>query len=56
MNKVISREYIEKNYIHKDIIRKILKKYEKKEITYKIVVEFYKEIKKQVEDTEDANK
>lgn len=56
MNKVISREYVEKNYIHKDIIRKILKKYEKKEITYKNVAKFYEEIKKQVEVTEDANK
>lgn len=26
MNKVISREYVEKNYIHKDIIRKHLEK------------------------------
>ena len=23
MNKVISREYVEKNYVHKDIIRKL---------------------------------
>ena len=24
MNKVISREYVEKNYIHKDVIRKVI--------------------------------
>ena len=29
MNKVISREYVEKNYIHKDTIKKLLKRAEK---------------------------
>ena len=29
MNKVISREYVEENYIHKDTIRKLLKRAEK---------------------------
>ena len=29
MNKVISREYVEKNYIHKDVIREHLKSVEK---------------------------
>lgn len=24
MNKVISREYVEKNYIHKDVIKKLI--------------------------------
>lgn len=28
MNKVISREYVEKNYIHKDEIYKLYKEYE----------------------------
>lgn len=31
MNKVISREYVEKNYIHKDIIRRLIKNLDKEE-------------------------
>lgn len=30
MNKVISREYVEKNYIHKDILKTILEESKKK--------------------------
>ena len=56
MNKVIIKEYVEKNYIHKDVIRKILETYEKKEITYKNVVKFYETLKKQVEVTKDGDK
>lgn len=56
MNKVIIKEYVEKNYIHKDVIRKILETYEKKEITYKNVVKFYETLKKQVEETKDGDK
>lgn len=29
MNKVISREYVEKNYVHKDKIKEILSKHKK---------------------------
>lgn len=50
MNPVISREYVEKNYIHKDIIREILNKYGGKPMTEENVVRFYKKIKDQVED------
>ena len=28
-NKVIAKEYVDKNYIHKDVIKKLLKKTEK---------------------------
>jgi len=56
MNKVISREYVEKNYIHKDVIREILKKHGKKPITEQNIVRFYKELEKQVEKTEYVNK
>jgi len=56
MNKVISREYVEKNYIHKDVIREILNKHGKKPMTDENVVRFYKEIEKQVEETKDVNK
>jgi len=46
MNKVISREYVEKNYIHKDVIREILNKYGKKPMVEKNVVRFYRELEK----------
>ena len=29
-NKVIAKEYVDKNFIHKDVIREILKKYDHK--------------------------
>ena len=50
MNPVISREYVEKNYIHKDVIREILNKYGKKPMTEANVVKFYKKIEEQVEE------
>ena len=56
MNLVISREYVEKNYIKKDVIRQILKKHGKKPITEQNVIRFYKELEKQVEETNDGNK
>ena len=56
MNKVISREYVEKNYIHKDVIKEILNKYGKKPMVENNVVRFYRELEKQVEETSDVNK
>ena len=53
MNKVISREYVEKNYKHKDILNKVLEKYACKPIEDYIVIEFYQELKELVEDTKD---
>lgn len=53
MNKVISREYVEKNYIHKDILNKVLEKYACKSLEDYIVIEFYQELKKLVEETKD---
>lgn len=50
MNKVISREYVEQNYIHKDVIREILEKHGKKPMTEVNVVNFYKSLEKLVED------
>lgn len=55
MNKVISREYVEQNYIHKDIIREILEKHGKRPMTDENVVKFYKSLKKLVEETKDVN-
>ena len=50
-NKVIAKEYVDKNYVHKDVIREILKKYANTEVddTDKIIA-FYREIKEKVED------
>ena len=50
-NKVIAKEYVDKNYIHKDVIREILKKYAHTKVddTDKIIA-FYQEIKSKVED------
>ena len=51
MNKVIAKEYVDKKYIEKDVIREILKKYAHTEVddTDKIIA-FYQEIKQKVED------
>lgn len=56
MNKVISREYVEKNYIHKDVLREILKDYANNLPTFENAIRFYRELEKLVEGTEDANK
>ena len=50
-NKVIAKEYVDKNYIHKDVIREIVKKYAytKVDDTDKILA-FYQEIKSKVEE------
>lgn len=56
MNKVISREYVEKNYIHKDTLKAILEEYGKKPMYEENVVSFYKTLEKLLEETEDVNK
>ena len=59
MNKVISREYVEKNYIHKDVIRDM--KIEREFYLQQCYEEFendieWKILNKILEETEDANK
>lgn len=49
-NPVISREYVEKNYIHKDKIRELLDKYGGSHFIAKV------DVKKLLEETEDVNK
>lgn len=51
MNELPIKEYIEKNYIHKDKIKEILDKYGKTHIEdgYRII-QFYKELEKLLED------
>lgn len=54
MNKVISREYVEKNYIHKDKIKEILKKWKKQPNYYgtNVIADLYDLL----EVTKDADK
>lgn len=62
MNKVISREYVEKNYIHKDIIKEKLEKIEENLTEQpEIICEFedwaqYHILKELLEETKDVNK
>ena len=68
MNQVISREYVEKNYIHKDKIREVIEELDKlieesKKrnngywTDYSIILDKQKEILlKILEETEDVNK
>lgn len=63
MNPVISREYVEKNYIHKDKIKDIFRKAQDYDLSYKDTVLFnliMQEIEGQnkwygLEETEDEN-
>lgn len=62
-SKVISREYVEKNYIHKDKIKQIFRKAQDYQLNYKDTVLFnliMQEIEGNkyysLEETKDANK
>ena len=50
-NKVIAKEYVDKNFVHKDVIREILKKYAHTEVgNVDKIIAFYRKIKEKVED------
>lgn len=53
-NKVISRAYVEKNYIHKDKLKEILTEYRKTSITDHLkIIEFWKKLEALLEVTKD---
>lgn len=60
MNKVISREYVEKNYVHKDKLKALLEKIHISDIEpwsfYQISGDILFELEKLTEETKDVNK
>lgn len=58
MNKVISREYVEKNYVHKDKIKNALKNLLEMRSKENVYAYQFENILRNLlmEDTEDANK